>query len=1708
MLNAGQTCTISVQFAPTAVGNFGAVIELDYTPQSASPTYVLGALAGSGVTQYTPPMLSFNLPQMSLGSTAYGQSGAIYGVSLRNSGPSPAQITGISASGDFAIYSTNCGPVAGTPSVNVAAASQGASITASSTYDARFPASAIIDSSRTGAPWAQGGGWNDGTAGVFPDWIVISLPENKTVDRVTVYTLQDNYQAPIEPTDNLTFSQYGLTDFTVYGATAGGWVPLASITGNNRVKRTVTFPPFTTSAIHVVFSNGLQSFSRVAEVEAWTPASTAAGSVTLPMNTECQIYVRFTPTALDQRTGWLQVESNGVGSPNLLQLAGTGVIPVTYASAPIDDVNAGGPQSDAIATSIPATGNQDDNAQAPVVRLHLKEGADSGACNPNDGPCPPVQGDPIVITAPRPQCSPDYPDLCFPDNHSACFGNCSQDPAEQLSDWINRTNRLNQRTVDDKGPQECQDDAGALLEDSYKSVLFALNDHGKNLQDPLSEFVLDPIHSGTGNKHHTQTDYVGGDAWPLVVRRTYNSQPFQSSAMVHTPLGPGWFLNWDRSVMVSGATARVSRGDGKSFVFTWNGTSWVAANSRSELLQTTDASGNTTGWAYKARSGAVDNFNPQGRLTSLVAPSGETFVLGYDARGRLSSVRNPLGRSIQLSYDAQGRMSTLVDPAGSQTVYVYDARGRLTSTAYPDGRTRQYRYEDTTNLFALTSIVDETGQIYASFDYYSDGRAWRNSFAGAVASGNIAYATAGTDSTTTTPDGTTWTRSFTVNSGKVQLTRVSPSCTDCGTGSDSFTYDALEQLSTYTNRSGIATTYTYNDRGLPLTVTEGGIRTRTYTWHPALNLPTQIAGQLSTKSYQYDSAGRVTQETISGGGISRTATYTYDAQGRLSQVKGPRTDVVDVTSYGYDAAGNLATVTNALGQVTRYTSYDAHGRNLAVTYPNGTTAAFSYDARGRLTSKTIAGRTRSYTYNTVGDLASEMDPAGVVTSYAYDAAHRLIRTTRLGEATVYTLDSSGRAVKTEVFDNAGILVRTSSVAYDGLGRVKQRVGANGQVTQYTYDDRGNLTQSVDALGNTTSTSYDALNRPILITDPLLYTVQTTYDDNDKVTSSRDPGGNTTTYANNAIGEQTGITSPDSGVTSMTLNTGGMVATRIDARGASATYTYDALGRITQTSFSDGTGITKTYDVAINGVGRLAQMTDPSGATSYTYDSFGGTASKTQVVSGISRTLTYARDAIGRATSITYPSGRVLSLTYQSGRMVSLTFNGQTIASGIQYFPFGGPESWLFGNGKEYTRYIDKDGRIAGYLTPSGQRNIGFDAAGRIVRIDNVVNSMVSGSQTFTYDALGRLLTFSGYTSGSPSESQSFTYSANGNRLTNTLNGVLQTYTYAASSNRLATVSVGGALVVSNTFDASGNTISDGTRTFNYDARGRLVQSALAGSTTTYLYNGNGQRVAKSNASSGTIFVYDDSGHVLGEYDAMGALLREVIWLDDTPLAVVSSATTGFIWTDHLNTPREITDSANHSLWKWDSLPFGETAPSDNPSGLGSLAFNQRFPGQYFDIESGLHQNDQRDYDPRLGRYIESDPIGLNGGPNTYSYVSLAPTLKVDPTGLLPLDDSAYFACFARCVNDRRLSIDGLTVINLVNTGLNSFTPATGQGFGLPSHATSWQHQLGSAISRACNSRWAGAVGKFLGRLLVASTVFEGAYDWAAIGSCALDCVGD
>ncbi len=160
----------------------------------------------------------------------------------------------------------------------------------------------------------------------------------------------------------------------------------------------------------------------------------------------------------------------------------------------------------------------------------------------------------------------------------------------------------------------------------------------------------------------------------------------------------------------------------------------------------------------------------------------------------------------------------------------------------------------------------------------------------------------------------------------------------------------------------------------------------------------------------------------------------------------------------------------------------------------------------------------------------------------------------------------------------------------------------------------------------------------------------------------------------------------------------------------------------------------------------------------------------------------------------------------------------------------------------------------------------------------------------------------------------------------------------------------------------------------------------------YRYNALGERVKKMSAGL-TYYHYDLDDRLLAETDALGETRVEYLYLGGEPLALGRSGQLYYYHNDHLGTPQKLTDGAQNVVWSAVYEPFGEAVIE-----TGYISQNLRFPGQYYDEESGLHYNLNRYYDPKLGRYLTSDPIGLDGGLNTYLYANANPVRYIDPVG--------------------------------------------------------------------------------------------------------------
>lgn len=411
-----------------------------------------------------------------------------------------------------------------------------------------------------------------------------------------------------------------------------------------------------------------------------------------------------------------------------------------------------------------------------------------------------------------------------------------------------------------------------------------------------------------------------------------------------------------------------------------------------------------------------------------------------------------------------------------------------------------------------------------------------------------------------------------------------------------------------------------------------------------------------------------------------------------------------------------------------------------------------------------------------------------------------------------------------------------------------------------------------------------------------------------------------------------------------------------------------------------------------------------GSIAYAYNPKGRVTSDTRTINGVAYTTGYRYDSSGRLDHLTYPSGRTVDYSFDTlGRISAVTTtpaggSASDLATGVTYHPFGGVKSYTLGNGQTYARTYDQDGRITSYTLGSSMYSVGYDLASRIDAIAELGNA--ANANSYGYDALDRLTS-----ANTPGTNYGYGYDAVGNRISKAVGAGSETYAYSATSNRIATITPSSGPVRSFTLDANGSTTADGINTYAYDFRGRMMSATSSVGTTTYQVNALGQRVRKSNSLTDRTFVHDAKGRLLAEATGAGAALKDYVWLGDTPLAIIDATGSYVIHVDHLNTPKMIANQAGTTVWRWDNTePFGNSLPNDDPDGDGQpFVFDPRFPGQFFDRETSLAYNYYRDYDPSMGRYVQSDPIGLRGGINLFTYARGAPLSLIDPLGLFTVD---------------------------------------------------------------------------------------------------------
>jgi|GEM_PF-863916 len=1181
---------------------------------------------------------------------------------------------------------------------------------------------------------------------------------------------------------------------------------------------------------------------------------------------------------------------------------------------------------------------------------------------------------------------------------------------------------------------------------------------------PCQAQIGDPINVMDGNMYIERNDLaLGSDlGLPILLSRHYNSYAFADSKA----MGAGWrhSLEYDlrldtasgdytlteatgrqihikRHDLVQGAThqIRYDLPPGTPYRFTLDTTAGVCILTRSddtrlyfretgELDSLKDLSGNPTRLFYSSD-----------QPDSIVNSSGRALRFGY-SDSALTNIRSSDGDTlVKYEYDAaSGLLGRATYADGSFETYAYGDSAydsdQVVSTSTSDGLTRHYSY-DTSGL--AESYYRADGFEKADLDWILP-QALPSCLSGPPPETTYCHVSIqnGMDSILYGI-----VRPFNGSARQV-VSREDTDCADCAV---KYEYDENGMKKVVTYADGTVDSIWHDSRGNVIAAALGANTSakQRYTWDydSTFNSPTyeQRTSVAKTDEYNkryitYDAHGNVTRLVETGWkdathAYNDTSWCSYNAAGQLTKTDGPRRDVVDTEKYVYYNNGDLRYEIEANGDTTEYGQRDELGHRTWVRSSAGDTTRFIFNVRGRITGIVLQAGTsdsvvQTFTYNVDGDLTSSRRSDGSGLAMYYNSAGYLDSIVDpLGSRYAYEYDSLGNAVSEKIFTRDGVLRRQTEYTYDDRHQLTLIAGPHGDTTRFSYSSVGTVDTVWDGLSHRTVSRIDPLRRVVAAVQPNSgdsIKTEYQYDLHDNVTKVIDPDGNQYVFSyddkDNVVYDSCGVT----GVTRYGYDAAGNPAWEKNAAGDSIAFKYDALNRPTGILYPDSQNVRFVYDGTEfpYGMGRPYMDSTAACWVKYQYDSKGRLYKELRRFA--QDTMTYATsyhyDKSDNIDTLTYPTGRKVAYTYDSANnvvRVRLYSDGQwkILADSIRYAPFGEAESWILGNGIKVSVGLDSSYRVDSISTnPDTVARIRYtlNAADNITGITNGLDSLAD--RAFVYDDTYRLI--EARSRDYPDTLQKYHYCPNGNRDTVICytDSTVDTSVYLYTDNRLTQVI--GSVAISFSYDALGNVTrvvkGTDTTTFQYSDAGTLT-GVDSGSTASYSYDSRFRRIRKVVAGSiVTRYIPGGEGQILTEYAITGGWNRDYIYLNGQLLARVGSAAgegIQYVVNDQLGTPMALVDSAKTVRWRAKWYPFGEVYAE-----FVSTDNDVRFPGQISNDETGLYYNWHRYYSPQFGRYYQVDPMGLQGGDyNVYRYANGNPIMYIDPYGLYSWSDFWYDA---------------------------------------------------------------------------------------------------
>ena len=1125
--------------------------------------------------------------------------------------------------------------------------------------------------------------------------------------------------------------------------------------------------------------------------------------------------------------------------------------------------------------------------------------------------------------------------------------------------------------------------------------------------------ALDPVDVHLGDFVLTRQDvFLPGRLVSVDITFTYRSRSAYNGSF-----GYGWDMSYNRRVRkLSNGNLLVLRGNNRKDEFTFTAPSTYTPPSG--VYDTLVQNANGT-YLLTSKHGDKEFYDLNGNLTRMEDRNGNAITFTYDPAGLLPIT----GKSDYFVNQTTGviareyQLTRITDTAGRAITFTYNADGRLSTIAY-QGRTLRYDY-DTTGTGDLLSVTDPLGNV-TRYTYSKH---------------NL---TAITDP-----------------KGQMYLTNVYDDATDrvtsqtygIGTSTISYGKDAGGNLtSDVTDRRGFKTQFTFDAAGHV-------IKQEEFTDGNPVGEPASYVTQ-----YEYNAAGERTRILLPKGNSTE---FTYDAKGNLLEIRrkkiGAAKGVADpsdiVTTFTYEPQFNFVkTATDPLGHVTTYTydyelgepakgnvrkiafapvggqtpqvvfTYNAFGQVETVTDPNGNVTKNLYDATTGYLTQVIRGfgtadvSTSTLAYDSFGNITSATNANGQTTTFEHNALNQLVKTTSpvpFNFATYFTYDANGNVIQTDRQAKTGTpgprpVTGTVSATDDWqstaftdttLDQVASVTDDLGNKTTFTYDANGNRILVQDAKLNTTTSEYDDRNLLLKATDPNGSVTLSSYDLNGNLASIKDANGNLTSYSYDDFDRLTRLTYPDGSFENSSYDAASNVTSRVTPAGQTITSTYDVLNRLT-TKVTPQETTTYTYDPG----SRLTNVTDADAALAYAYDALNRATQVTTIPTGLSATtVRYAYDKLGLRTKLTYPDGSFITYGYDElSRLTEIKDSTNLKLAGYTYDALSRRSAVTLANGVSTSYQYDAVSRLLSLTPQSTTLNVlafsyTYDALGnRLTMATKAAKGNKTVSQTYTYDALSQLTTVD-YPTGYAFADTTFSLDLVGNRTQMTVGASTTSYT----PNNLNQYTVAGGSTL--TYDLNGNLKNDGTNNYTYDAENRLIQASTGSGTVTYTYDPLGRRLSKTVNGVATRFLYDGD-EVIAETDSGATITAKYIFGPglDEPLRMEKAGNSYYYHFDGLGSVAGLTDAGGQLKESYAYDVYGQfkiTDPAGNPLTQSTVGNRFTFTGREFDSETGHYSYRARVYNPKLGRFLQRDPVGTSAGLNLYTYVDNNPANFADPLGL-------------------------------------------------------------------------------------------------------------